>query len=128
MAFDEKMADRVRELIAPASHNVEEKKIFGGLCFMVDDKMCVGVKADNIMLRIDPQLTDAALEEDGCQPMVHGGKTMPGFVFVDNSVLRTKKQLEHWVDRALAYNKLAPPSKKKTAAAPKKKAAAAKKK
>ncbi|MBC9913338.1 TfoX/Sxy family protein [Chitinophaga varians] len=127
MAFDEKMADRVRELIAPASSNVEEKKIFGGLCFMVDDKMCVGVKADHIMLRIDPALTDAVLEEEGCTPMVHGGKTMPGFVFVDNSALHTKKQLEHWVDRALAYNKLAPPSKKKTAATPKKKAAAKKK-
>lgn len=128
MAFDEKMADRVRELIAPASANIEEKKMFGGLCFMVDDKMCVGVKADNIMLRIDPALTDAALEEESCTPMVHGGKIMPGFVYVDNSALRTKKQLEHWVNRALAYNKVATPSKRKTAATPKKKAAATKKK
>lgn len=121
MAFNEKMADRVRELIAPAAGNVEEKKIFGGLCFMVDDKMCVGVKADNIMVRIDPALTDTALEEEGCHPMIHSDKVMPGFVFVDNTALHTQKQLKHWVERALAYNKIAPASKKKTPAAKKSK-------
>ncbi|SKA31485.1 Transcriptional regulator of competence genes, TfoX/Sxy family [Chitinophaga eiseniae] len=120
MAFDEKMADRVRELIAPVTHSVEEKKMFGGLCFMVDDKMCVGVKADQIMLRIDPELTDGALEEEGCTPMVHGGKIMPGFIFVDNAALHTQKQLAHWVNRALAYNKFAAPSKKKKTAAKRK--------
>jgi TfoX/Sxy family transcriptional regulator of competence genes len=120
MAYDQKMADRVRELIAPLSLQVEEKKMFGGLCFMVDDKMCVCLKDDHIMLRLDPQQADAVLEENGCTPMVHGGKTMPGFVYVDTSVLRTKKQLEHWVNRALAYNRHAAPSKKKTAAAKKK--------
>ena len=56
MPYNEKIADRVREIIASATDKVEEKKMFGGLCFMVDDKMCVGVKADRIMVRISPAL------------------------------------------------------------------------
>ncbi|WP_212003516.1 TfoX/Sxy family protein [Chitinophaga sp. HK235] len=113
MAFDEKMADRVREMIAPAAKKVEEKKMFGGLCFMVNDKMCVGVKAETVMLRLDPAHIDTVLEEEGCTPMIMGDRIAKGFVFVDNTVLRTKKQLERWIKMALEYNKIAPPPKKK---------------
>lgn len=54
MAYDEKLADRVREMIAENHKHIEEKKMFGGLCFMVNDKMCVGVEQERLMLRIDP--------------------------------------------------------------------------
>jgi TfoX/Sxy family transcriptional regulator of competence genes len=83
------------------------------LCFMVNDKMCVGVRPNNMMVRIDPDKTELALEEEGCAPMVHGGKQMNGFIFVDESVLNTKKQLQHWIKMALEYNSIAKPSKKK---------------
>ncbi len=113
MAFNEKLADRVREIIAITHKKTEEKKMFGGLCFMVNDKMCIGVEKDRLMVRLDPEKYDEVLEKEGCRPMDFSGKPMKGFVFVDEDVLRTKKQLDYWVQLALEFNKLARPSKKK---------------
>jgi len=116
MAYDEKMADAVREMIAAAGpKKTEEKKMFGGLCFMVNDKMCVGVEKERLMVRMDPDLTDQVLTRDGCTPMDFTGKVMRGYVFVDAGVLKTKKQLEYYVKLALEFNKKAKPSKKKKA-------------
>jgi TfoX/Sxy family transcriptional regulator of competence genes len=113
MAYDEKLADRVRELVAEKHKNIEEKKMFGGLCFMVNDKMCVGVEQERLMLRIDPAKYEEQLEKEGCRPMDFTGKPMKGYVFVDKDVLKTKKQLQYWINLALEYNKIAKPSKKK---------------
>jgi TfoX/Sxy family transcriptional regulator of competence genes len=113
MAYNEKLADRTRAFISVTHKKVEEKKMFGGLCFMVNDKMCVGIKADHIMVRIDPEKYEKAMEEEGCKPMLHGGKTMIAFLFVDEAVLDTKKKLEYWLKLALEYNAIVPASKKK---------------
>ncbi|CAL1517661.1 TfoX/Sxy family protein [Chitinophaga sp. MM2321] len=113
MSYNEKLADRVRELLAASTHKVEEKKMFGGLCFMVNDKMCVGVRPDTMMVRLDPSLSDTLPEEEECTPMIHGGRTMAGYFFVSDTVLQTKKQLEHWIKMALEFNRIAKPSKKK---------------
>ncbi len=113
MAYNEKLANQTRELIALSHKNVEEKKMFGGLCFMVNDKMCVGVEKDRLMVRLNPALYDEVMEKEGCMPMDFSGKVMKGFVFVDADVLTTKKKLEYWVKLALAFNKTAKPSKKK---------------
>jgi TfoX/Sxy family transcriptional regulator of competence genes len=113
MAFNEKLADRVRELIAVNHKNVEEKKMFGGLCFMVNDKMCVGVEQERLMVRLDPARYDEALEKEGAKPMDFTGKVMKGYVFVDIDALKTKKELGYWVGLALEYNKIAKASKKK---------------
>jgi TfoX/Sxy family transcriptional regulator of competence genes len=113
MAYDEKLADRVRELVAEKHKNIEEKKMFGGLCFMVNEKMCVGVERERLMLRIDPEKYEEQLEKEGCRPMDFTGKPMKGYVFVDKDVLTTKKQLQYWINLALEYNKIAKPSKKK---------------
>ena len=121
MAFNEKLANRVREIISLTHKNVEEKKMFSGLCFMVNDKMCVGVHSNRIMVRFDPELNDKLIEKEGCKPMDFSGKPMRGFVFVDESVLQTKKQLSYWVELALAYNKFARSSKKPAKKAAKKK-------
>ncbi len=114
MAYNEKLADRVREIIAATEKNIEEKKMFGALCFMVNDKMCVGVQQNNLMLRIAPEKFEEALEKDGCEPMEFGSRTMTGFVYVDESVLNTKKKLETWMKLPLEYNKIAKPSKKRS--------------
>ena len=113
MSYDEKLADRVRELIAATHHISEEKKMFGGLCFMVNDKMCIGVESERIMVRLDPAFSDEVLEKDGCSPMDFTGKVMKGYVFVDESVLHTKKQLLYWVNLALDFNRFAKQAKKK---------------
>ena len=113
MAFDEKLADRVREKIAETYTNIEEKKMFGGLCFMVNNKMCVGVEEERLMLRVDPQNYEALLEKEGCSPMDFTGRPMKGYIYIDVSVLKTKKQIDYWVGLALEYNKIAKVSKKK---------------
>jgi len=113
MAYNEKLADRVREIIAVTHTNVEEKKIFGGLCFMVNDKMCAGVKTDSIMVRVDTDNFDEVLEKEGFTAMEHNGRVMKGFGFVTEDALATKKKLEYWINLALQYNSSAPASKKK---------------
>lgn len=113
MAYNEDLANKTREIIALYHKKVEEKKMFGGLCFMVNDKMCVGVEKDRMMVRLDPDIFDEVIEKEGCKPMDFTGKVMKGFVFVDAEVLNTKKRLEYWVNLALEYNKIARASKKK---------------
>jgi TfoX/Sxy family transcriptional regulator of competence genes len=112
MAYNEKLADRTREIIAVTQKNIEEKKMFGGLCFMVNDKMCVGVEKERLMVRLNPELFDEVIEKEGCTPMDFTGKIMKGFVFVREDVVTTKKKLEYWVNLALDYNKIAKSSKK----------------
>jgi len=113
MPYNEKLADRTREIISLTHKNIEEKKMFGGLCFMVNDKMCVGVEQERLMVRIDPALYDEVMEKEGCKPMDFTGKVMKGYVFVDIKVLNTKRKLEYWIKLALDYNKIAKASKKK---------------
>jgi TfoX/Sxy family transcriptional regulator of competence genes len=114
MAYNEKLADRVREIIAITHKNIEEKAMFGGLCFMVNDKMCVGVEKERLMVRFDPANYDEVMEKEGCKPMDFTGKIMKGYVFVDIDALNTKKKLEYWMKLALDYNKIAKSSKKKS--------------
>jgi TfoX/Sxy family transcriptional regulator of competence genes len=114
MPHNEKLADRVRELISISHKKVEEKKMFGGLCFMVNDKMCVGVESERLMVRLDPEKYDEVMQKDGCTAMDFTGKVMKGFVFVDINVLNTTKKLEYWILLALEYNKIAKSSKKRS--------------
>lgn len=113
MAFNETLANRVRELISEKATNIEEKKMFGGLCFMVNDKMCVGVETSRLMIRFDPEMTDEVMEKEGATPMDFTNKVMKGFAFVDIEALNTKKKLEYWVNLALEYNKVAKVSAKR---------------
>ena len=113
MAYNEKLAGRTRELISKTHKITEEKKMFGGLCFMVNSKMCVGVEQDRMMVRLDPAIYDEVMEKEGCHPMDFTGKPMRGYVFVDANALATQKKLEYWVQLALGYNAVAKASKKK---------------
>lgn len=113
MAYNEKLADRVREIISLTHKNVEEKKMFGGLCFMVNDKMCLGVEEERLMVRLDPDRYYEAMEKEGCKPMDFTGKIMKGYVFVDIDVLDTEKKLDYWVQLALEFNSKAKAAKKK---------------
>jgi TfoX/Sxy family transcriptional regulator of competence genes len=115
MAYNEKLANMTRELIAQTHKTVEEKAMFGGLCFMVNDKMCVGVEKERLMVRLDPDRYEEVMEKEGCKPMDFTGRVMKGFVFVDADAISTKKKLEYWIKLALEYNKIAKISKKKPA-------------
>jgi TfoX/Sxy family transcriptional regulator of competence genes len=113
MAYNEKLAERVRNLISPGHKKVEEKRMFGGLCFMVNDKMCVGVEKSRLMLRVAPEKYDDLLKEEGATAMDFTGRPMKGFLYVDMDALNTAGKLKYWIDLALEYNEIAKPSKKK---------------
>jgi TfoX/Sxy family transcriptional regulator of competence genes len=114
VAYNEKLANLTRELLALTENKVVEKAMFGGLCFMVNDKMCVGVEKERLMVRLNPAKYEEALEMNGCKPMDFTGRIMKGYVFVDAAALTTKKKLEYWLKLALEYNAIAKSSKKKT--------------
>ena len=111
MAYDEKLAQRVRESLP--RRDVEEKKMMGGLTFMVNGKMCVGVSKDDLMARIDPDVYESALRKKGCREMNFTGKPMKGFVFVSPKGTGNKKDLKYWLGLALDFNKRAKASKKR---------------
>lgn len=113
MAYDEVLADRVREMIALTHNHIEEKRMFGGLCFMVDEKMCIGVEKDRLMVRLDPARYEEALTREGAAPMDFTGRVMKGYVFVDRAVLDRESELQFWVDLALEFNAVAKASPKK---------------
>jgi len=112
MAYNEELTNRVRRAFNHLP-NVEEKKMMGGLTFMVNNKMCVGVLKDDLMARIDPQVYELALEKKGCREMTFTGKPMKGFVFVNSEGTSNTKDLNYWIDLALDFNKRAKATKKK---------------
>jgi len=112
MAYNEKLADRIREAL-PSLSKVEEKKMMGGLTFMVKGKMCVGIIGDEMMCRIDPNLHETAVEKTGCRTMDFTKRPMKGYVMVDETGMKTKKEFEYWINLCLEFNSKAKSSKKK---------------
>jgi TfoX/Sxy family transcriptional regulator of competence genes len=112
MAFSEQLSDRIREALAHIP-DLEEKHMFGGACFMVDGKMCIGVLGDKMMCRVDPVQLDKLIDEPGCRPMSMGGKTMNGFVLVDEYGMETNEDFRRWIARCLEFNPRAKAAKKK---------------
>ncbi|WP_298879490.1 TfoX/Sxy family protein [uncultured Polaribacter sp.] len=113
MAFSEFLADRVSQFFREKSIHFLAKKMFGGLVFMVDDKMCVGVMKDQIMARINPDIYDESLKKDGCKSMDFTKKTMKGFVYLSDEAIDLDENLYYWLQLALDFNPLAKASKKK---------------
>jgi hypothetical protein len=114
MAYDEELADRVRRTFRERNVAFQEKRMMGGLCFMVDGKMCVGVEKERLMIRLDPAIYDDALSRRGCMPMDFTGRPMRGFVYVNEEGLATAHDLASWLDLALEFNPRAVSSKKKS--------------
>lgn len=112
MTYSEELAKRVSTALAD-QRVVEEKKMFGGLTFMVNGKMCVGISKDDLMVRLDPEVYETALKRDGCREMNFTGRPMKGFVFVGPKGTNNEKDLNYWVDLAIDFNKKAKTAKKK---------------
>lgn len=113
MAYNEFLADRVRHALKENQAGFEEKKMFGGLCFLVDDKMCVGIVKEELMVRIAPENQDEYLGEKGCRLMDFTNNSMKGFLFVDPTGVDMDDDLDKWVKRCLEYNPRAKSSNKK---------------
>ena len=119
MAYDEFMADRVRNAFRSKGVEFTEQKMFGGLCFKVDDKMCCGVHFDKkkqmdlLMARIGEAATESALGRPGCHPMDFTGRPMKGYVFVAPEGFDQNEDLAYWVQLCIDFNPLAKASKKR---------------
>ena len=120
MAYEEQLAERIRRSFLKSKMRFEEKRMMGGLCFMVDGKMCVGVEKSRLMARIDPAAYESALGKKGCVPMDFTSRPMRGFVFVNPEGLTTDARLEAWLKLALEFNPKAKSSKAKSAPASRK--------
>lgn len=112
MAANEVITNRVREALMHLP-DVQEKTMFNGLCFMVEDKMCICVNEDEILCRIGSKKISEVIETNGCRQMIHNGKPMKDYVFVSNTLIETPVGLSYWVQLCLAFNKEAKSSKKK---------------
>ena len=113
MAYDKKLAERVREHLAHSANiKIEEKKMFGGLAFMVDGKMCVNVSGENLMCRFDPSLQDEISKRKGYKTVTMKGKEYKGYCYVNPEGFRKEKDFEYWINLCLAFNKQAKSSKK----------------
>jgi len=112
MAYSEKLAHRIRERFSELS-NVVEKEMMGGLTFMYNGKMCVGIIKDELMCRIDPALHEEAVERTGCRTMDFTKRPMIGYVMIDESGMKATKDFDYWIDLSLDFNKKAKASKKK---------------
>jgi len=114
MSYNITLADRIRDyLVQFANLEIEEKKMFRGLSFMVNGKMCVNVSGDNMMCRIDPALYEVVAEKRGYLPMFMKGKQLKGYCYVEPIGFKAKKDFEYWVGLCLEYNEQAKASKKK---------------
>jgi TfoX/Sxy family transcriptional regulator of competence genes len=112
MAFSEQISDRIREALSEQK-NVEEKYMFGGVCYMVNGKMCMGVVGDEMMCRINPAKEEEALSRKGCRPMDFTSRPMKGYVYVDEEGMKRKQDFNYWIDLCLEYNVIAKASKKR---------------
>lgn len=113
MAYNAALADRIRNRLSDIPR-VEEKQMMGGLVFMVNDKMCVGImKGGDMMCRIDPALQESVLEKRGSRVMDFTGRPMNGYILVDETGMKSVKDFDFWISLCLDFNKRAKRSKKK---------------
>lgn len=114
MAYDEYAAERVDRILQSKSVAYEQKKMFGGVAFMVNDKMCIGIIKNELMCRVGEDLQETALQQSGAKAMEFTGRPMRGYVSVEPDGFDTENQLEQWVDWCLAFNPKAKASKRKS--------------
>ncbi|MFC5626804.1 TfoX/Sxy family protein [Algoriphagus winogradskyi] len=119
MAYDEYLAERLATSFRRHGVSFTSKRMMGGMLFMVEDKMCIGLnqdkhtKEDRLMVRVGEFAEEECMKRKGCRPMEFTGRPMKGFVYVDPEGFDMDEDWEFWVEKALEYNPLAKKSKKR---------------
>ena len=109
MAYDEDLANRVRELLA-TERGVEEKRMFGGLAFLINGNMSVAASGQGgLLVRVPPRDSDKLAERDHVNPMVMASREVRGWLHVETAGVQTKRQLQSWVTRGVSYARALPP-------------------
>ena len=113
MAYDEDLADRIRELLE-GEQNVSEQKMFGGLSFLIGGHLAVAASGKGgVLVRVDPAESDRLVDTTSATLMDMGGRTMRGWLRVDEDNVRTKRQLARWVGLGTTYARSLPAKKRK---------------
>ncbi|HVZ79773.1 MAG TPA: TfoX/Sxy family protein [bacterium] len=113
MAYDQKLEERMREILKGAK-GVTSKKMFGGVCFLLDGKMFVGIVKDELMVRVGPEGHNKAVSQKHARPMDFTGKPMVGFIYVAPAGLKGKAALSKWIKWGKDYAATLPAKKKKS--------------
>lgn len=114
MAYNTILAERVRKYLTKSiSLIIEEKKMFSGLAFVVNGKMCINISKDKLMCRFDPARENEIAAKRGYEPMIMKGRQLAGYCYVNNSGYSSQKDFEFWVNLCLLFNERAKASKKK---------------
>jgi TfoX/Sxy family transcriptional regulator of competence genes len=109
MAYDEELADRIREQIG-SEPDLTEKKMFGGLAFLIAGNMAIGASGQGgVLVRVDPEETETLVEMTAARPMEMRGREMKGWLRVDSEDVAAKHELAEWVARGIAYARSLPP-------------------
>ncbi|HYV60001.1 MAG TPA: TfoX/Sxy family protein [Acidimicrobiia bacterium] len=113
MAYDEQLADRIRELIA-GERRVTEQRMFGGLAFLVGGNMAIAASGQGgVLVRVDPEEADALVSRTAAKAAVMRGRPMRGWLRVAPDHVRTKRQLAKWVDLGVSYARALPAKRKR---------------
>lgn len=112
MAYNTKLAERIDNVLNGVP-NVVQKKMFGGVVFMVRNHMCVGVVGDVLMARVGPDQYEKCLEKKHASEMLFTGKPMKGMIYVESNGIKSEEQLTKWVERCLYFVSTLPDKKKK---------------
>ena len=112
MAYNEQLASRVRQILK-RKRNLEEKKMFGGLTFMLNGHMCCGVDKNNLMVRVVHDRYEGLLKKPHARVMDLTGRPLKGFIFVGSDGYRTDSALKFWIDQAVQFTRSQPPKKAK---------------
>ena len=113
MATDEFILERMRNIMTSKKAQWSEKRMFGGVCFMVDDKMCFGTYQGGLMVRVEPAESEELERRKGAGPMLHGGRPMKGYLFIKPEGYDLEEDLDFWIQKCLEFNPKAKASKKK---------------
>lgn len=112
MAYDTHLQERIDRIFEEQKVAFRHLKMMGGLCYMVDDKMCCGIVKSQLMARVGESNYEQCLSKDGCSEMNFTGRAMKGYVFIDEKTLDMDHELEFYIDLCIAYNPDAKRSKK----------------
>lgn len=105
MAYNEQLARRINETLSELHVQFEEKKMFGGIAFMIKNKMCCGIVNDDLMVRVMEDQYETLLEEPHASEMNFTGRVMKGFIMVEPEGLKSTKQLTKWIQHGIEFGK-----------------------
>lgn len=113
MAYDEYLAERVSQYFNAKKLDVSTRKMMGGLCYMLNDKMCVGIVGGDLMVRVGPEAYEDTLKRKGCREMNFTGRSMKGYIYASTEAIDSESEFSYIMDLAIAFNPEAKSSKRK---------------